>query len=59
MRIGLVLLVALLLLMGIPLLVNAWARRREDVDNYHERDFRDPPTMGGTWPSGGSGGGMA
>lgn len=38
--------------------LNRWSRRRADeVDDYFEREHRDPPTMGGgTWPQGGSGG---
>lgn len=54
---GLILVAAALAAIAIVLFVDRWIRRRRDVDDYFERDFRDPPAMGGIWPSGGSGGG--
>lgn len=62
MRTAVVLSLILLVAVVLPVLVNRWGRRRDDeVDGYWERDFRDPPTMGGGgWPGGGgSGGGMS
>lgn len=50
---GWVLLAALVVAVAIPVLVSRWIRRRRDVDDYFERDFRDPPTLGGIWPNGG------
>lgn len=40
--------------------MNRWAKRRNaEVDDYFDRDFRDPPAMGGgPWPPGGGGGGV-
>lgn len=55
---GLILLAAATVAIGIPVVVNRWIRRRRDVDDYFEHDFRDPPTLGGIWPSGGGGGGI-
>lgn len=57
--IGLILLVAAAVAIGIPVLVGRLIRRRRAVDDYFEHDFRDPPTLGGIWPSGGGGGGGA
>lgn len=56
--IGLVLIVAAAVAIGIPVVVTRWIRRRSDIDDYFDRDFRDPPTLGGIWPSGGGGGGF-
>lgn len=44
---GVVLLFILAALVGIPWAFNAWYDRREDeVDDFYERDFRDPPAIG-------------
>ena len=58
-RTAVALMLILLLAIGVPVAVNRWGRRREDeVDDYHERDLRDPPAIGGgPWPGGGGGSG--
>lgn len=56
--IGLILIALFVLAVGIPIAVTRLGRRWEsEVDDYYERDYRDPPTMGGgAWPNGGGGG---
>lgn len=54
---GRLLAVAAALAVGVPVAVSRWIRRRRDIDDYFDRDFRDPPTLGGIWPGGGGGGG--
>jgi hypothetical protein len=49
-----VFLAALAVAIGIPVLVNRWITRRKKIDDYYEREHRDPPVL--TKPGGGPSG---
>ena len=50
-------LILLVILVVLILVLARWANRRwEEVDSYHEREYKDPPIFDATdWLSGGRG----
>ena len=53
---GALLAAGIVALVAVPVAVNRWIRSRSEVDDYYERDHRDPPAFG--TPSSPGGGGL-